>query len=148
MPHIDVPDATAQATIYSSGLHEHLKAKLEGRLDRSKRHDVKYLITHMLELESANVTARLLLGKPFCCTHATTGDANKSSVALQLKRKAAGHSSPSQTTQVSEQKPVSEKRKASKKLVAVISQHASNERLGAPQPDEQLQRLRESAALL
>ena len=32
LPHIDVPDATAQATIYSSGLHEHMKSKLENRL--------------------------------------------------------------------------------------------------------------------
>ena len=35
LPHIDAPDATAQATIYSSGLHGHLKSKVEGRLDIS-----------------------------------------------------------------------------------------------------------------
>ena len=33
LPHIDVPDATTQATIYSSRLHEHLKSKLESKLD-------------------------------------------------------------------------------------------------------------------
>ena len=43
VPHIDVPDATAQATIYSSGPHEHKKSKLESRLDVSKCHDVQYM---------------------------------------------------------------------------------------------------------
>ena len=57
LPHIDVPDATARATIHSSGLYEHLKSKLEGRLDISKRHDVSYLMALVIELESANVTA-------------------------------------------------------------------------------------------
>lgn len=89
----------------------------------------------MLELESANVTARLLTGKPFRCTHAAIEEANKSSVALQLKRKVVSHGNPSQTTQVNQQKTVSKKSKSSKKLVALIRQHASNEHLGAPQPD-------------
>ena len=44
------------------------------------------LMTLMLELQSANVAARSLLGKSFRSTHAVTGDTNKPSVALQLKR--------------------------------------------------------------
>lgn len=98
VPHTDVPDATAQATTYSSGLHEHLRSQLESRLDVLNRHNMQYLMSLMLQLESVNVTARMVLGKPFRTsrTHAGT---NKSSTAVQLKTKAAGHSNPSQTTQ-------------------------------------------------
>ena len=66
--------------------------------------------------------------------HAATGETNKPFVALQLKGKATGNSSPSQTTQGSKQTSVSKKSIPEKKLVAVFSQHTSNERLGAPQP--------------
>ena len=147
LPHIDVFDATAQATIYSSGLHEHLKSKLASRLDIFKRCDVTYLMALMIELVFAIVTTKLLLGKPFCSTHAATRESDRPSVALQLRRKAVGHSSPSQTTQISKQKSISKKSQLGKKLVAIISKHPSHERLGAPQPEKQLQRLGESATL-
>lgn len=58
----------------------------------SKRHNVQYLMTLMLE--SINAIAKMLRGKPFR-TSGTHADTNKSSTIVQLMRKDTGKIIPS-----------------------------------------------------
>lgn len=112
LPHIDVPDATTQATVYSTGLLEHLKSRLENRIDTSKKHDVSYLMQLLLELESAQVQARVLTGKS--APHVANAGTNQK-WNVRKKKAASAPSSPSgqQSAKSGKQKQQSSKRRHS-----------------------------------